>query len=308
MLKLTHLNQKQTALVLDGIKPSSPVFTQQERSQLNSSSAFCYANKSQARVHSWPRAAARHSPCWSCGRGWCFPGEVIPGGTGGRASCPAVVEGWRLGSWGRQGPAPACSHLLWQRNKDYDEKWLIPNKVTSTTFIHIVLWIFRVEKMNLSPAAETGSGQTAGLAPTTTNKAHTGSTTTHNSLLWASPFLTVVAQQRRMSALEESSLMGRRAKLLKPRSWGATDIRLFSISSSVSQSPSTVFHPHFMVSYSVCLAQNIPLRFSSASVCFLLPSPRPLSVSLSISLLPPRVILLLSVKPAQRFRPHRTRQ
>lgn len=36
--------------------------------------------------------------------------------------------------------------------------------------------------------------------------------------------------------------MGRRAKLLKPRSWGAADICLFSISP-----PSIVLYPHFMV-------------------------------------------------------------
>lgn len=66
-------------------------------------------------------------------------------------------------------------------------------------------------------------------------------------------FLSVVAQQQWMPALEESSMMGRRAKLLKPRSWGAADIRLFSISPSVSLYPSAVFYPHFMLSYSVCL-------------------------------------------------------
>lgn len=45
-----------------------------------------------------------------------------------------------------------------------------------------------------------------------------------------------------MPALEEQSVMGRRAKLLKPRSWGATDICLFSISP-----PSIVLYPHFTV-------------------------------------------------------------
>lgn len=60
--------------------------------------------------------------------------------------------------------------------------------------------------------------------------------------------------------------MGRRTKLLKPRSWGAADIRLFFISLSVSLSPSTVFYPHFMVPYSVCL------RLYPSSVLLLTPA------------------------------------
>ena len=99
------------------------------------------------------------------------------------------------------------------------------------------------------------------------------SPTTHphlSSLLLT--FLLVVAQQRWMPALEESSVMGRRAKLLKPRSWGAADIRLFSISPSVFLSPCTVFYPHFMVPYSVCL----PLYHQS--VLLLTPAPVLLAV------------------------------
>lgn len=72
-----------------------------------------------------------------------------------------------------------------------------------------------------------------------------------------------------MPALEDFSVMGRRAKLLKPRSSGAANICLFSISPSVSLSlaPSTVFYPYFMVSYSVCLALYPP------SVLLLTPAP-----------------------------------
>lgn len=46
--------------------------------------------------------------------------------------------------------------------------------------------------------------------------------------------------------------MGRRAKLLKPRSWGAADICLFSIPPSVSLLPSSFLSP-FHAPYSVRL-------------------------------------------------------
>lgn len=80
--------------------------------------------------------------------------------------------------------------------------------------------------------------------------------------------------------------MGRRAKLLKPHSWGAADICLFSISPSVSLLPSTVFYPHFTVLIlSACLCipslyvyslqhQSFQLFYSfSFSFCFALSFP-----------------------------------
>lgn len=101
-------------------------------------------------------------------------------------------------------------------------------------------------------------------------------------------FLSVVAQQRWMPALEESSMMGRRAKLLKPHSWGAVDISLFSSSPSASLSPSTVFYPHFMVPYVVCLplypCTSTHSSISPSGSSFVHPHHHPFCYTLPISL------------------------
>lgn len=81
--------------------------------------------------------------------------------------------------------------------------------------------------------------------------------------------------------LRRKSMMGSRAKLLKPHSWGAADICLFSTSP-----PSIVLYPHFMVLIlSACLRTagfcTSPHSCTGPPGCF---SPsHPLSVFLSSS-------------------------
>lgn len=80
--------------------------------------------------------------------------------------------------------------------------------------------------------------------------------------------------------------MGRRAKLLKPRSWGAADICLFSIPPSVSLPPSSFLSP-FHGPYSVRLPLYPP------SVCVLAPAPVLLAVLFLLILL--SVLLFFSL-------------
>lgn len=74
--------------------------------------------------------------------------------------------------------------------------------------------------------------------------------------------------------------MGRRTKLLKPHSWGAADICLFSGSSSLSLTRRSYLSPHFTgLILSACL--RMPAAALAPSCCFI-PSHPPPSVCLPL--------------------------
>ena len=103
-----------------------------------------------------------------------------------------------------------------------------------------------------------------------------------------------------MAALEESTVMGRRAKLLKPHSWDAADISLFFISPSVSLSHTQTKQ----FSISISLSLTVFLYPTSAlslyhQTCSAGPHHRPLSIFLSISHLLPTVVFLLRINSTE---------
>lgn len=99
--------------------------------------------------------------------------------------------------------------------------------------------------------------------------------------------------------------MGRRTKLLKPHSWGATDICLFSVSPSVSLLPgSIIYPPHFMgliLSACVCILAAAPALLAALFPLILLLFP-----SLFSLLIPVVLLFLLSEKPAGCLGPNLT--
>lgn len=100
--------------------------------------------------------------------------------------------------------------------------------------------------------------------------------------------------------------MGRRTKLLKPHSWGATDICLFSVSPSVSVSLTRQHYlsPHFMgliLSACICILTAAPALLAALFPLILL-----LFSSLFSLLFPVVLLFLLSEKPAGCLGPNLT--
>lgn len=99
--------------------------------------------------------------------------------------------------------------------------------------------------------------------------------------------------------------MGRRTKLLKPHSWGAADMGLFSASASVSLSPGAGISPPISCSLFCLPASVSPLQRRPVSLLYSLSSPSRFSLLFPVILL---LFLSLSEKPAGCLGPNLTTQ